>query len=939
MLAERVLSAVSNPSPPPDFLSFPNIHVNTPPPPEPPESQTQSNNTSAATTPPNLVTGSSLNEEGVENALVDSVDRTSPPHTLGFSPQPSGSPLQYALTVEKPLITESSADDTIGLPSPASGATSSVNPLIRLQADQGEDAIVESEKGKGMEIIDDETRDQVAELPTLGESPIRPAGRRRSTHRSPPPVKRRSTSPDGDLLQPPRRSARLSVSPRRTPSPEPTLVLPQISPLRLPSKNARTQPDPSEIWALSTVNGINERLREAEMEEGQERAGRKRKRQDGANKAVGRQRLGSLSPDSQSVLQQLLPPSRSSSDEDEKAKATTSQQSLFGPQRILVNKPPKLARSAHVQTTDPQPHLGTPLRRVLVPTSVVPEDGGPNGRRFGQTLFKAPSLDDPNRSPSRRVLAMTHPSSAIKPVVPQPGVFSRQPSASSSSSTLPINSKPIAKRSMSEEPTFSRQPSEANRHTMLPYPLTEKPSVIPEEPEEIRSPNSRALSEPPITTLTSIPRSTLRQPTNSSRIPRIGAKPYSRPPGVQSSKLPILASAKHTVLSPVCPNILESDFSDFPILQTKPRNQARGTGSTLPSDPKRGPFVPTSSRKTTEPNAETSSKALAKRPLPTKRLPHLPAVVDKHPPSQIPIRSPPPSQPLTLPDLQPSVAPIVQTEPTKLEQEQTEIPDQSTDPPEGQLAPESAPILTRLRPRDTSKEDEDISVARRTTRSRRGPSALLEQATFGTTSVSPSRPPPKKRPPPDSSGFAGLSITALKNLTTDNTAKNQKVISLLETEIVKKEGKRPDSPVVKLRTIAEKASEEKAKQREGRAQKRAKRSDGGEIEPLDTNVPPLEEDGRHRRGAGEEEDYESPERPTRPLKRLKADGSEEVETVMVKERRVQWDRLLFTATFIDELPEKLSRPPEQKLEKGCLSQAAKVCCPFALTSHVDQPLS
>ena len=159
--------------------------------------------------------------------------------------------------------------------------------------------------------------------------------------------------------------------------------------------------------------------------------------------------------------------------------------------------------------------------------------------------------------------------------------------------------------------------------------------------------------------------------------------------------------------------------------------------------------------------------------------------------------------------------------------------------------------------------------------------------------------------------------------------KNQKVVSLLETEIVKREGKRPESPVVKLRTIAEKASEEKAKQREERAQRRAKRSDS-EVEPLDVNDLPLEEDGRHRRGAGEEEEYESPERPTQPMKPLEVDGSEETEAVMVKGRRVQWDRLLFTAVFIDEIPEKPLRPPEQKLGKGCLSQAAKVSCPLSL---------
>ena len=353
----------------------------------------------------------------------------------------------------------------------------------------------------------------------------------------------------------------------------------------------------------------------------------------------------------------------------------------------------------------------------------------------------------------------------------------------------------------------------------------------------------------------------------------------------------------------------------------------------MPSDPKHGPFVPTSTRKTAGTGAETSSKPPIKRPLPTKRLPQLPAVAEKPLLSHIPVRSPPLPQPLALPDSQPSIVAVAQTEPAKLEQEQIDIPDRPSVPPEGQLAPENVSISARLRPRDTSKEEDDTITARRTTRSRRGPSALLEEVTSGATSLSPSRPPPKKRPPPDSSGFAGLSITALKNLTTDNTAKNQKVVSLLETEIVKREGKRPESPAVKLRTIAEKASEEKAKQRKERAQRRAKRSDGGEVEPLDVNALPLEEGSRHRRGAGEEEDYESPERLVRPLKRLKADGTEEVEMVMVKGRRVQWDRLLFDAVFIDEVPEKPQRPAEPKLGKGCLTQAAKVYCPLALTLH------
>ena len=915
MLAERVLSAVSNPSPPPDFLSFPDIHVNTPPPPEPPESQTQSDNTSPVTTPPNLITGLPLKDEGVENTPTGSANPSPPPHTLCLSSQPSGHPQQHAVAVQKPTIRE---------PLLVSTEVSSADPLIRLQMDRGEHVVTTSEKGKGRGVIDDETRDRVGELPILVESPIRPAGRHRSARRSASPIKRRSTSPNRNLLQPPpRRSARLSASPRRTPSPDLALVLPQLSPLRLPTKNVRAQSDPPEIGASSTIGGVDEKFKEAGIEEIQDRAGRKRKRQDDANKAVGRQRLGSLSPDSQLVLQHLLPLSRSSSDEDERTKATTSQQSLFGPQRVLVNQQLRSAQSTHTQTTEPQPRLGTPLRRVLVSTSTVPEDDGPNGRRFGQTPFKMQSLDDPNRSPSRRVPVMSYPPSTVKPPAPRPTALPQQPSTSSFLSTVPTNSKSAAKqRSMSEEPTFSRQlPSETHHRTVLPYPLTQKTPAIPEEPQKTRLSGSRASSEPPTTVLTSAPRSTLKQPTNPSRIPRISVKPYSRPAEVQPSKLPILSSAKRTILSPVRSGTPNGAASDLQIFQMKSRNQ---TASTLSLAFKPGPAVPTSSQKIPGPNAETLPKGPAKRPLPTRRLPQLPAATDKFPPSQIPIRSPPPPQPLAFPDSQPSVVATAQAEPAKPEQEQTDTSERSAVPLEEKVTPENASVSARLRPRDPSKEEEGSGATRRATRSRRGPSVLLEQAAISAISVSPSRPPPRKRPPPDSSGFAGLSITALKNLTADNTTKNQKVLSLLETEIVKKEGRRPESPAVKLRTIAEKANEEKAKQREVRAKRRAKRSDGGEFQPLGPNGLPLEEDSRHRRGAGEEGDYESPERPVRPLERLESDESEELETAVTKERRVQWDRLLFSAVFIDEIPKKPPQPPDQKLGKGCLSKAAKV---------------
>jgi hypothetical protein len=151
---------------------------------------------------------------------------------------------------------------------------------------------------------------------------------------------------------------------------------------------------------------------------------------------------------------------------------------------------------------------------------------------------------------------VTRPSSDAKSPEPRPTVFLWQPS----SSTLLLDSKPIAKqRSMSEEPTFSRWPSSgAKRHTALLYPLTQKRPIIPiipEEPEETQSltlPIGRASSEPHTALFSPIPRSTLRQPTTPSRIPRIGAKPYSWPPGTQLSKLPVLVLKRRTVPSSVC---------------------------------------------------------------------------------------------------------------------------------------------------------------------------------------------------------------------------------------------------------------------------------------------------------------------------------------------------------------------------------------------------
>ena len=210
---------------------------------------------------------------------------------------------------------------------------------------------------------------------------------------------------------------------------------------------------------------------------------------------------------------------------------------------------------------------------------------------------------------------------------------------------------------------------------------------------------------------------------------------------------------------------------------------------------------------------------------------------------------------------------------------------------------------------------------------------------FGAINPAPVRPLNVRRKrtlPADTSAFAGMTATALRALTSTNTQRNQQQVVALKTEVVRKEGKRPGSPTTQVRTILEKQREVKAQQRQERAERRARRSsegihagesqadvsvdfgDGG-----DGNVT-VDEDGvpvRHRRGPGDEEDYETPPRPDRPFKRERLDHEVEAKG----DKRVKWDRGLATAVYIDEItlnPKKPAGPDAVK--KGCLAPTAKV---------------
>ena len=143
--------------------------------------------------------------------------------------------------------------------------------------------------------------------------------------------------------------------------------------------------------------------------------------------------------------------------------------------------------------------------------------------------------------------------------------------------------------------------------------------------------------------------------------------------------------------------------------------------------------------------------------------------------------------------------------------------------------------------------------------------------------------------------------------------------------------------MVKIKTVAQRQAEEQSTRRSERAERRARRS--GESMPgssdlemdsdeEDQGVGPLqwEEPQAHARGAGEDEDYKTPDRAFRRMK-LTEDGMQDVE--MNEKRRVKWDRGLFTVVYIDEV-QLGSRQvdKENKPEKGCLTPKAKVRHPF-----------
>ncbi|RDX56840.1 hypothetical protein OH76DRAFT_1551234 [Lentinus brumalis] len=693
----------------------------------------------------------------------------------------------------------------------------------------------------------------------------------------------------------------------------------------------------------------------------------------------------------------------------------------------------------------------------------------------GSPVFKKPDLDNPGRSPARRV-----PMSEALPVPPPSPVRvdkGKGKAVFRTQSPVRVPSAPPRERNASAEPPLAfgrkargtsvepsiRPPALGRRplfqkpassdgtsssvlkpRTVLPFPITGQqrlPPAIPEAEEP-----SSSVARPRVIAATASPvkhGSSLRQPSAGagSKIPRIGVKPYARPRAgaadAPPSKLPtpakarIVTKAKPLRIINVGSSSGGSSSDEGPAASTAVKRAAvhvpdsrralMTQSSTTPSDSdgahglKRKREPETAGLKTSTPGAqpvivmrkvvpgmfnkgkETSSgstpralpSAGGRTALTSPQKPSGPikarSALDWKKPQ--PEGQPPPAAPAPLkaekgasvtqhsPE---SVSlPVVvdaQAVPTKDTREpspppRVDVPDPAPAPPPA-AAPPPAPtsVLTEESP-DVANEAvhsepapppaaEETTTSqrqRRSTRSKRGsaPSTDVFGSVVSTTSTRPSQSRRRGPLPSETAGpFAGMSALALKTLTSANTVRNQQQVVIIQTEVIRKEGPRPDSPTTRVRSALEKQKEELALQRKERAERRARRSTGSDLDDPpagsttgdetamdgapdggDASFMSVDRDGdseavpiRHRRGPGDEEDYETPPRPERPAKRGRFEGGDDegAKERDPPQRRVKWDKGLHTTVFLNDTPPKPKwNTKAVPSHKSCLTPAAK----------------
>ncbi|KAF7338313.1 C3H1-type domain-containing protein [Mycena venus] len=693
-----------------------------------------------------------------------------------------------------------------------------------------------------------------------------------------------------------------------------------------------------------------------EMKKRRERGERKQAKANSTPQTVLQRQLGSLSPGSASLLTQLLPSSR--------------------PSPVREQEEPQPAFSFSVFSANPA--RTTPVR-VSSPVRASPERRA-KPRSPNRVQFQASSLDDPNRTPARRI--PMEQAVARGQISPQKGVqlLAKNVDAAVVSRTpifhIPPQDSPARRvnvtvvppsasqskyqgmrfgsptrgrsreRSGSVEPrppwnasaatagpsdlgasasksrsSPSRSISAPIKKGKLPFPLTPsgsaRPASIPEVDDKVLPPDTDAPAPPPASPLLGI-----------IKVP----KPYARPaaaakPTDKNSNSKAAAASTHKAAT-----------AREPPSRT---NKVTRTGSGSSSDDmKTGEAGPSSLKRKRIPSPTSQRPVVLLRQVPRstapKPVPVLAAPISvERPPS--PAKRPPVSK-FRMVDLH--VRPDVESKPP--EAEVHPVFEAVSEPELVSLdALRSPPVSSPVRPSEELTSDPAPHP----------PS--LRKSVFP-ASVGPPQPLPTRRkvsreqPPAGSGVFAGMTAVALKALTSSNTTKNQKYLAAkLETEVVRKEGARPESPAVKIRTIAQREQDEKGMRRKERAARRARRSDDGFSEnegtsdagdesPMDTDMDssPVR---RHRLGPGDEEEYETPK--VNGAKRARADSMSE--DGQAEKKRVKWQRGLSTAVYLDEVePRPNARPKENLVKKGCLAPTAKAIRldPLGNHPHAESPL-
>ncbi|RPD66072.1 hypothetical protein L226DRAFT_608984 [Lentinus tigrinus ALCF2SS1-7] len=333
---------------------------------------------------------------------------------------------------------------------------------------------------------------------------------------------------------------------------------------------------------------------------------------------------------------------------------------------------------------------------------------------------------------------------------------------------------------------------------------------------------------------------------------------------------------------------------------------------------------------------ESSMKRMPVEPVPS------PVVIEPHSEHARETREPTPPPSTHPPEIVPVHPPIT-----------VQAPSSASVPPEG-LPDRTFTPLSAPTPTPPTEQTSTSQTQRRSTRSKRSQAPTTD--VFGSvvsTSFTRSSQTRRRGPlPSETAGpFAGMTALALKTLTSANTIRNQQQVVTIQTEVIRKEGPRPDSPTTRVRSALEKQKEERVQQRKERAERRARRSAGsdldipppesatdvgmamdGESDGVDASFTSVDCDAdeaaptRHRRGPGDEEDYETPQRPERPAKRGRFEGGEN-DTAKEKdppEKRVKWDKGLHTTIILHNTPPKPKwNTKAVPLKQTCLTPAAK----------------